>query len=124
MEVETAWSRVVAHQPPTGMDEEEFFQVMDSAEMLDLTIPFSVQTPQWANYVPLTVSYHRRVGGQYYGMGRNNAICNASIHLGTHMDGEKHFWPAGRSIGEVPLDDWVGPGAIADISHLVSNSSV
>ncbi len=40
------------------------------------------------------------------------------------MDGEKHFWPAGRSIGEVPLDEWVGPGVIADISHLVSNSSV
>jgi kynurenine formamidase len=48
MEVETAWARVVAHQAPDGMDEEEFFQIMDSAEMLDMAIPFSVQTPQWA----------------------------------------------------------------------------
>ncbi len=124
MEVESAWSRVLAMQAPAGMDDEEFFQVMESAEMLDLTIPLSVQTPQWANYVPLSVTYHKRVGGQNFGMGRNGSICNASIHLGTHMDGEKHFWPAGRTIGEVPLEEWVGPGALADISQLVSDSSV
>ncbi len=92
--------------------------------MLDLTVPFSVQTPQWLNYVPLSVTYTKRVGGQYFGMGRNGSICNASIHLGTHMDGEKHFYPAGRTIGQVPLEEWVGPGVIADISDLVSNSSV
>jgi kynurenine formamidase len=124
MEVETAWSRVCAMQAPEGMAEEEFFQRMAAADMLDLTIPFSVQTPQWANYIPLTVTYSKRVGGQHFGMGRNGSICNASIHLGTHMDGEKHFWPAGRSIGQVPLHEWVGPGVIADISHLVSDSSV
>jgi arylformamidase len=124
MEVETAWARTCALRPPDGMSEDEFFQAMESAEMLDLSIPFSVRTPQWANYVPLTVTYTKRVGGQYFGMGRNGSICNASIHLATHMDGEKHFWPAGRAIGEVPLADWVGPGVIADISGLVSDSSV
>jgi kynurenine formamidase len=40
------------------------------------------------------------------------------------MDGEKHFYPAGRTIGQVPLNEWVGPGVIADISHLVSDASV
>ena len=124
MEVETAWTRACALRPPANMSEEAFFQAMESAEMLDLSIPFSVQTPQWANYIPLTVTYTKRVGGQYFGMGRNGSICNSSIHLGTHMDGEKHFWPAGRTIGEVPLADWVGPGVIADISSLVSDSSV
>jgi arylformamidase len=124
MEVETAWARVGAYQAPDGVNEDEFFSAMASAEMLDLTIPFSVQTPQWANYVPLTVTYTKRVGGQHFGMGRNGSICNASIHLATHMDGEKHFWPRGRAIGQVPLSEWVGPGVIADISHLVSDSSV
>ncbi len=124
MEVGTAWARVAAYQPPAGMSEDEFFQVMASAEMLDLTLPFSVQTPQWANYVPLTVTYHKRVGGHNFGMGRNGEICEASIHLATHMDGEVHFWPRGRTIGQMSLDEWVGPGVIADISHLVSDSSV
>jgi kynurenine formamidase len=124
MEVETAWSRVVAYQAPDGVSEADFFQMMGSAEMLDFTLPFSTQTPQWANYEPLTVTYHKRVGGQKFGMGRNGSICNASIHLATHMDGEIHFWPRGRTIGQIPLADWVGPGVVADISHLVSDSSV
>jgi kynurenine formamidase len=124
MEVETAWSRVAAMQAPDGIEEQEFFDLMENAEMLDLTIPFSVQTPQWLNYIPLSVTYTKRVGGQFFGMGRNGSICNASIHLASHMDGEKHFYPNGRAIGEVPLEDWVGPGVIADISDLVSNSSV
>jgi kynurenine formamidase len=124
MEVEAAWSRAIALQPPAGMSEEDFFEVMRSAEMLDLTLPFSVQTPQWANYVPLTVNFTKRVAGHNFGQGRNGSICRASFHLATHMDGEKHFYPAGRTIGQMPLEYWLGPGVVADISQLVSNSSV
>lgn len=123
-EVETAWARVVAYQAPDWMSEADFMKEMEAAEILDMTVPFSVQTPQWLNYIPLSVTYTKRVGGQFFGMGRNGSICNASIHLATHMDGEKHFYPNGRTIGQVPLEEWVGPGVIADISHLVSDSSV
>ncbi len=124
MEVETAWARTVAYKAPEWMEENEFYAEMEKVEMFDMSVPFSVQTPQWANYEPLSVKYFKRVGGAHYGMARNGSICNASIHLATHMDGEKHFYPNGRSIGETPLEDWVGPGVVADISHLVSNSSV
>ena len=124
MEVESAWSRVVALQPPEGMSHTEFDSGMADTETLDLTLPFSVQTPQWANYEPLSLKYTKRVGGLDFGLGRNNAHCRASFHLATHMDGEKHFWAAGRTIGEVPLDYWHGPGVIVDISSDVSDSSV
>ncbi|MFH1634682.1 MAG: cyclase family protein [Chloroflexota bacterium] len=124
MEVESAWSRVVALQAPDDMNEAEFFETMGAAEMLDMTLPFSVQTPQWANYVPLSVNYTKRVGGQYFGLGRNNAHCKASFHLATHMDGEKHFHAAGRTIGQIPFEKWIGPGAVADISSMVSDTSV
>lgn len=124
MEVESAWSRVVALQPPEGMSETEFFDLMRTATMFDMTVPFSVQSPQWANYVPLSVTYTKRVGGQYFGLGRNNAHCRASFHLATHMDGEKHFYVTGRTIGQIPLEHWFGPGAVADISSMVSDTSV
>jgi len=124
MEVETAWARVAAYQAPDWMPEDEFYAELEKAKMFDLTVPFSVQSPQWANYEPLSVKYFKRVGGAHFGMARNGSICNASIHLATHMDGEIHFFPNGRTIGQVPLEEWVGPGVIADISHLVSNSSV
>ena len=124
MEVESAWSRAVALQPPKGVKEEEFFSQMRQIQMLDMTLPFSVQTPQWANYVPLSVNYTKRVGGQYFGLGRNNAHCRASFHLATHMDGEKHFYITGQTIGETPFEYWFGPGAVADISQFVSDTSV
>lgn len=123
-EVESAWARVAALQAPDGMSEDDFFAAMNGNKMYDLSIPFSVQTPQWANYIPLILQYTKRVGGQYFGLGRNNAHCKASFHLSTHMDGEPHFYSSGRTIGQTPLDFWVGPGAIADISELVSDSSV
>jgi kynurenine formamidase len=123
MEVESAWSRVVALQAPEGTSDSELFAALSETEMLDLTLPFSVQTPQWANYEPLSLKYTKRVGGLDFGLGRNNAHCRASFHLATHMDGEKHFWAAGRTIGQVPLDYWHGPGVIVDISDTVSDSS-
>jgi kynurenine formamidase len=124
MEVESAWSRVVALAPESDDQIADFLDAMTGVEMLDLTLPFSVQTPQWANYEPLSIKYTKRVGGLDFGLGRNNAHCRASFHLATHMDGEKHFWAAGRTIGEVPLDYWHGPGVIVDISSDVSDSSV
>jgi arylformamidase len=124
MEVESAWCRAVALQAPGDMDEEEFFASMREIQLLDMTLPFSVQTPQWANYVPLTVTYTKRVGGQYFGLGRNNAHCRASFHLATHMDGEKHFHIAGPTIGQESLEKWFGPGVVADISEFVSDTSV
>ncbi len=124
MEVESSWSRAVALQAPDGMTPEAFFDQMHEMEMLDMTLPFSVQTPQWANYVPLSVKYTKRVGGQYFGLGRNNAHCRASFHLATHMDGEVHFHSGGLTIGETPFEKWFGPGVVADISELVSDTSV
>lgn len=124
MEVESAWCRAVALTAPDGMTQDAFDGRIAAAATYDLTLPFSVQTPQWANYEPLSVKYTKRVGGQSFGLGRNNAHCRASFHLATHMDGEKHFHAAGRTIGQMPFDYWFGPGAIADISPFVSDSSV
>ena len=64
------------------------------------------------------------MGGQYFGLGRNNAHCRASFHLATHMDGEKHFHAAGSTIGETKFEKWFGPGVVADISEFVSDTSV
>ena len=123
-ETEAAWTRVMGYTAPDGMSDVDFLAMMHKVKRVDLTTPFGIRTPQWLNYKPLVVEYHKRVGGQQFGMGRNGTICEASIHLATHMDGEIHFYPAGRPIGQVPMDRWVGPGVVADISSDVSNSSV
>jgi kynurenine formamidase len=55
------------------------------------------------------------------GKGANGQILTTSNHVGTHMDGEIHFHPSGRPIGEVPIEDWCGEGVIADISQDVGD---
>lgn len=123
-ETESAWARVMAWDPPAGMSHEELAATLGSAQRSDITTPLSVHTPQWLNYRPLTVTHHRRVNQFEFGLARNATTCEASIHLGTHMDGEVHFHSPGRTIGKMPLAYWYGPGVIADISALVSDSSV
>ncbi len=123
-ETESAWARVLAWEPPAGTSGDDLAAALRSATRADITTPLSVHTPQWLNYKPLSVENHRRVNQFEFGLGRNASTCEASIHLGTHMDGEVHFYSPGRPIGKMPLDYWYGPGVIADISEEVSDSSV
>jgi kynurenine formamidase len=55
------------------------------------------------------------------GQGANGQIITTSNHVGTHMDGEIHFHASGRSIGNVPMKEWVGPGVVVDISDQVGD---
>ena len=82
---------------------------MNSGQLIDMTVPFSVQTPQWLNYVPLSVTYTKRVGGQYFGMGRNGSVCNASIHLPPIWTAKSTSIQTGDTIGQVPFQNGWAP---------------
>ena len=106
------------------MNNKQFIEFMGKARMYDLTMRLSVHTPPWPSYMPLGLQYFKRIAGAHMGQGANGQIVTTSNHVGTHMDGEIHFYPAGRSIGDVPLKEWVGAAAIADISKEVSDYSL
>ena len=106
------------------MNNKQFIDFMDNAQMFDLTMCLSVHTPPWPSYMPLGIQYFKRIAGAHMGQGANGQIITTSNHVGTHMDGEIHFYPAGRSIGNVPLREWVGPGVVVDISKDVSDYSI
>jgi len=103
------------------MNEQEFFQTMQSLQMFDLTQRLSIHTPPWPSYMPLGIQYFKRIAGAHIGQGANGQIITTSNHVGTHMDGEIHFYAAGRAIGEVPMDEWIGPGVVVDISNDVGD---
>ena len=103
------------------MTDQEFIELMDNAQMFDLTMPLSVHTPPWPSYMPLGIQYFKRIAGAHMGQGANGQIITTSNHVGTHLDGEIHFHASGRSIGNVPLAEWVGPAAIANISDAVGD---
>ena len=95
----------------------DFIKLMDQSKMYDLTQRLSVHTPPWPSYIPLSVQYFKRIAGAHMGQGANGQVITTSNHVGTHMDGEIHFHASGRSIGQVPMSEWVGPGAVVDLSQ-------
>ena len=106
------------------MKTQEFLELMSKAKIYDLTQKLSVHTPPWPSYMPLEIGYFKRIAGAHMGQGANGQIMKTSLHVGTHIDGEIHFYAAGRSIGDTPLDFWYGPGVVADISKEVSDYSL
>jgi kynurenine formamidase len=103
------------------MNTNQFLQFMDKVRVYDLTQPLSIHTPPWPSYMPLGIQYFKRIAGAHMGQGANGQIITTSNHVGTHMDGEIHFHASGRSIGHVPIDEWIGPGVVADISRDVGD---
>lgn len=104
------------------MTSEEFIKFMtEEVKMYDLTQPLSIHTPPWPSYMPLGLQYFKRIAGAHMGQGANGQIITSSNHVGTHMDGEIHFYGAGRAVGQVPLEEWVGPGVVVDISDEVED---
>jgi len=106
------------------MESAKFLEMMSNFRIYDLTQDLSVHTPPWPSYMPLGIQYFKRLAGAHMGQGANGQIITTSNHVGTHMDGEIHFYPAGRPIGKVPLDEWVGQGVVVDLSDCVSDYSL
>ena len=103
------------------METHEFLDFMGKVKMYDLTQRLSIHTPPWPSYMPLQVQYFKRLAGAHMGQGANGQIIKTSNHVGTHIDGEIHFFASGRTIGNVPMHEWVGPGVVADISDEVGD---
>lgn len=103
------------------MKTQQFFDLMSKVKIYDLTQILSIHTPPWPSYIPLSVQYFKRIAGAHMGQGANGQVITSSHHVGTHMDGEIHFHASGRSIGKVPMEEWVGPGVVVDISKEVGD---
>jgi len=81
-------------------------------KLIDLTIPLGIGTPAWPTYEPLQVKYFKRLAPN----GANGQLLTHSNHLGTHLDGEIHFYTPGRDIASLPLDFLMTDGGIVDLS--------
>jgi arylformamidase len=53
-----------------------------------------------------------------------STIVTASCHAYTHVDAPVHFLPGDRDIAGMPVDQWMGPAAVVDLTHLGANGGV
>ncbi len=103
------------------MKTNEFIELMSKVRLYDLTQRLSIHTPPWPSYMPLGIQYFKRIAGAHMGQGANGQVITTSNHVGTHIDGEIHFHASGRSIGNVPMEEWLGAGVVVDVSDTVGD---
>jgi len=89
-------------------------------KMIDLTIPLGIGTPPWPTYEPLEMKYFKRLAPN----GANGQLLTHSNHIGTHLDGEIHFYTPGKDIASLDMDFLVHEGAIVDLSDVVGEYDI
>jgi len=90
-------------------------------KLIDLTIPLGIATPPWPTYEPLQIKYFKRLAPN----GANGQVLTHSNHLGTHLDGEIHFYTPGKDIAALELNGFlVGPGAVVDLSDATGDYQI
>ena len=82
-------------------------------KVIDLTVPFGMGTPAWPTYEPLQVKYSKRLAPN----GANGQLLTHSNHVGTHLDGEIHFFAAGKDIASLDFDFLVHDAVVVDEPH-------
>jgi arylformamidase len=89
-------------------------------KFIDLTIPLGIATPPWPTYEPLQVKYFKRLAPN----GANGMVVTHSNHLGTHLDGEIHFYTPGKDIASLTMDFLVHEGVIVDLSDVCGDYDI
>lgn len=89
-------------------------------KFIDLTIPLGVATPPWPTYEPLQLKYFKRLAPN----GANGQVLTHSNHLGTHLDGEIHFYTPGKDIASLDMDFLVHEAAVVDLSDVCGDYDV
>jgi kynurenine formamidase len=88
---------------------------MPPGRWIDLTHDYSEQTIYWptAQGFKLESEFNGVAPlGYYYEANRYRA----SEHGGTHADAPAHFHKGGQAIDQVPVEKWIGPAVVVDVS--------
>jgi kynurenine formamidase len=84
-------------------------------EILDMTYPYDESSIYWPTAKPfqlIKVFWGISEGGYWYA---SNEF-SASEHGGTHADAPIHFAENGRTMDQIPLEEWIGPSVKIDVT--------
>jgi arylformamidase len=87
-------------------------QAKNEPKLYDVSIPIFPGMPQWAGeQVVSTVPQSRTPKDR-----ANVTRITLTTHTGTHVDPPRHFVHGATTVDEVPLERWVGPCWVADVT--------
>ena len=82
--------------------------------ILDMTYVFDNTSIYWPNARPFNLT-PESAGMTDKGYWYAANFYSASEHGGTHADAPLHFARNGRTIDQVPLEEWIGPAVVIDV---------
>lgn len=85
-------------------------------KLLDMTYPFdedSIYWPTAKSFKLVKVAWGMSDAGYWYA---SNEF-SASEHGGTHADAPIHFAEKGRTMDQIPLEEWIGPAVKIDVTE-------
>ncbi|MCE4613283.1 MAG: cyclase family protein [Desulfurococcales archaeon] len=91
-----------------------------NAKIYDLSQPLSNLAPPFPTYPPFEFKWIKVLPEH----GVQAQYIQGPLHIGTHFDGPLHFDPSGRDIGSIPVEYFIGPGLIIDISDEVGDLDI
>lgn len=75
-------------------------------QLIDLSVPLNEDTPVY----PGDAKPKIEPAGQFESDGFRDHVISVNTHLGTHIDAPMHMLANGKSLDQVPLDQFVGRG--------------
>ncbi|QQE75969.1 arylformamidase [Brevibacillus composti] len=84
---------------------------------IDISRPLATGAPTWPGDTPYCyeVSWPKSESGSV-----NVGKLTTSLHTGTHVDAPYHFADDGEKIIDLPIDLYIGPARVLDVSHMAS----
>lgn len=79
-------------------------------KVFDLSLPFSVEMSVFPGTPPMKYQLTHTVEKDHYNLG----LATINSHAGTHTDAPRHFLADGASLGDVPLERYVGNAVVVD----------
>jgi arylformamidase len=79
----------------------------------DISLTLSATTTRWATAQPFELIERKRMGR---GDANNSSSMHTSVHAGTHVDAPFHFVSDGKTIETLPLDIFIGPALVCEVS--------
>jgi kynurenine formamidase len=86
----------------------------DKGKLLDMTYPYDENTIYWPTAKPFKL-HKLNWGVTEAGFWYASNEYSAAEHGGTHVDAPIHFAKDGRTIDQIPLEEWIGPAVKIDV---------
>ncbi len=88
-------------------------------KIIDISMPLDEKTPAYPEDPPLGITQIADINKE----GWNEKRLELNSHCGTHVDAPAHMIPDGKTLNELSLDHFYGPGVVIDVREKEINLS-